>query len=86
MKMRKILKSIDGDNLQLWEKLRKGDELHETFHEIEEMSRRLREARHREIEEISTIANELRNRGDVGGAAARLESLASRYRDSIEMR
>ena len=85
-KMKKLLLSIDGDHLQLWAKLRKGDELHETFREFEEMLRRLRESRHVDLEEIEAIAASLRGADTAGDAAARLAKIAERYRESVEMR
>lgn len=85
-KMKKLLAGIDGDHLQLWAKLRKGDELHDTFRELEEMLRRLRESRHAEIAELEAIAAALRGAGGAPEQAARLEKLVSRYRDSVEMR
>jgi hypothetical protein len=86
VKIRKLLARIDGEHLQLWGKLRKGDELHETFRDMEEMLRRLREARHRDIEELETIAAALRSASKDADAAAQIERVAARFRESIEMR
>ncbi len=86
VKMKKLLLSIDGDHLQLWAKLRKGDELLETFREFEEMLRRLRESRHGDVEELEAIAAALRDAGPAGDSAARLAKIAERYRESVEMR
>jgi hypothetical protein len=86
VKMKKLLSEIDGDHLQLWAKLRKGDELHETFRELEEMLRRLREARHEEIEELEEISTALRDAGFDTASVTRLEGIVSRYRSSIAMR
>jgi hypothetical protein len=85
-KMSKLLSKIDGNHLQLWAKLRKGDELHETFREFEEMLRRLRESRHGEIEELEAVVGALRAAGHDPASVAKLEELISRYRDSVEMR
>jgi len=85
VKIRKLLRSIDGEHLQLWGKLRKGDELAETFHEFEEMLRRLREARHQEIGELDAIAASLRQGGPAAEAATRVDKVALRYKESVEM-
>jgi hypothetical protein len=85
-KMKKLLADIDGDHLQLWAKLRKGDELLETFREFEEMLRRLRESRHSDIVELDAIAASLREGKPAGDAASRLQQVVSRYESSVEMR
>jgi hypothetical protein len=84
-KMKKLLSGIDGDHLQLWAKLRKGDELVDMFEQLDEMLRRLREARHVEIEEIETALAALRGAGASSESLAPLERVAARFRRSIEM-
>ncbi|HUT76937.1 MAG TPA: hypothetical protein VM285_04585 [Polyangia bacterium] len=83
-KMKKLLADIDGEHLQLWAKLRKGDELQDAFREIDEMLRRLRESRQGDIEEIESARAEIPGSG---GAAAteRLDRLVARYRASVRM-
>jgi len=49
-KIRKLFLEIDGDHLQLWAKLRKGDQLHDMFTAFDAMLRRLRESRRRDME------------------------------------
>jgi len=84
-KMKKLLSGIDGDHLQLWAKLRKGDELHDMFAQLEEMLRRLRESRHHEIEEIQAAVAALRGAGAPESSLAPLERIAESYRRSVEM-
>jgi hypothetical protein len=83
-KMRKLLAGIDGEHLQLWAKLRKGDELQDAFREIDEMLRRLRESRQGDIEEIEAARAELLEPGGAS-AAERLDRLVARYRASVRM-
>jgi hypothetical protein len=84
-KMKKLLSGIDGDHLQLWAKLRKGDELHDMFEQLEEMLRRLREARHHEIEELEAVVAALRSGGASGETIAVLARIEARFRKSVEM-
>jgi hypothetical protein len=84
-KMKKLLSGIDGDHLQLWARLRKGDELVDMFEQLEDTLRRLREARHGEIEEIEKALAALRGAGAPSGSLAPLERIAARFRSSIEM-
>jgi hypothetical protein len=83
-KMKKLLAEIDGDHLQLWAKLRKGDELHDMFEQLEAMLRRLREARHQEVAELEAAAAALRSAG-APDAIASLERISARFRKSVEM-
>jgi hypothetical protein len=83
-KMKKLLSDIDGEHLQLWAKLRKGDELQDAFREIDEMLRRLRESRQGDIEEIEAARAAITGPGDAA-ATERLERLVERYRASIRM-
>ena len=84
-KMKKLLSGIDGDHLQLWAKLRKGDELHDMFEQFEEMLRRLREARHHEVEEIEAAVAALRSGGASEASLASIERIAASFRRSVEM-
>jgi hypothetical protein len=84
-KMKRLLSEIEGDHLQLWAKLRKGDELHDMFAQLEEMLRRLREARHHDIEEIEAVVAALRGSGAPAAPLAALERMAEKFRRSIEM-
>jgi len=83
-KIRRLLSSIDGDHLQLWARLRKGDELIDVFQEFDDMVRRLREARHADVEELEAARAAL-ERGDEREALGRLTALAGRYRESVKM-
>ncbi len=86
-KLRKLFSSIDGDHLQLWAKLRKADELQETFVEFDEMLRRIREDRRRDMEILEEIAAELgpANHEQRTQALEKLDQLISRYKDSVKM-
>ena len=84
-KIRKLLSGIDGDHLQLWAKLRKGDELHEVFLEFDDMVQRLREARHQDVEELESIRGELEAAGASTGTLDRLNKLLDDYRNSVKM-
>jgi hypothetical protein len=84
-KMKRLLADIDGDHLQLWAKLRRGDELHDMFEQLEETLRRLREGRHRDIEEIESAIGALHAAGAPGAPLAALERIATRFRGSVEM-
>ncbi len=83
-KMKRLLGDIDGEHLQLWAKLRKGDELVDVFQEFDDMVRRLREARHTDIDELDAIS-EMIGQGDKDAAASRLAEMITRYRDSVHM-
>jgi sensor histidine kinase YesM len=83
-KIRKLLSKIDGDHLQLWAKLRKGDELVDVFREFDDMVRRLRESRHTDVEELEKIRDMLAS-NEVVPASEALQRLADHYRDSVRM-
>jgi len=84
-KLKRLLGSVDGTHLQLWEKLRKGDELHDVFEEFAAMLRRLREARHLDIQRLESIIASLEQRGVTGEAIESLRKMGDDYRDSIRM-
>jgi nitrogen fixation/metabolism regulation signal transduction histidine kinase len=85
-KMKKLFGEIDGEHLQLWAKLRRGDELQDAFRAFDDMVRRLRESRHEDIDELEAIVEELRSEASSGDRAARrLEELLQRYRGSVRM-
>lgn len=84
-KMKRLLKSIDGDHLQLWERLRKGDELQDTFAAFDEMVRRLRESRHRDIEVLEQVRAQLADPASAAAAISALDELVGRFKDSVKM-
>ncbi len=84
-KMKKLLAAIDGDHLQLWGRLRKGDELQDAFREIDEMLRRLRESRQADIEEVEAALAGIVAAGGAREAEERLKGLAERFRASVRM-
>jgi len=84
-KMKKLFSRIDGESLQLWEKLRKGDELHDVFEEFSAMLRRLRESRYLDIEKLEKVCAELEKEGVPQQACVPLQEIIERYRQSVEM-
>jgi len=84
-KMKKLFASVDGNHLQLWAKLRKGDELHDVFEEFDRMLRRIREHRHQDVEELEAIRSALEDVEAAQGARGRIEELIVRFRDSVKM-
>jgi hypothetical protein len=84
-KMRRIFPLINGDNLRLWDKLRKGDELQEVFEDLADMLARLREHRRKDTTELESISELLSegNRNDV--AIEKLNAIIARYRESVKM-
>jgi methyl-accepting chemotaxis protein len=84
-KMKRLLGDIDGDHLQLWEKLRKGDELQDAFEAFDAMVRRLREARHQDIETLEQIRAQLGQPATAAAASQILDELIERFRASVRM-
>lgn len=85
-KIKRLLSTVDGSRLQLFEKLRRGDELHDVFKEFGDMLRRLRESRHLEIEQIESTITQLQ-KSDVPEAHYQsLVAIVDRYKKSIEMK
>ncbi len=84
-KIRRLLSGIDGAHLQLWAKLRKGDELHQVFQEFDDMVQRLREARHQDVKELESIRGELLAGGASTETLERLDKLLDGYRSSVKM-
>jgi hypothetical protein len=84
-KMKRLLGDIDGDHLQLWEKLRKGDELQDAFEAFDAMVRRLRESRHQDIELLEQVRSQMSDPATAAAAAQALDELVERYRASVRM-
>lgn len=86
-KLRRLFSSIDGDHLQLWAKLRKADELQETFVEFDEMLRRIREDRRRDLAILEEIRTELSSvdADERDRAVEKIEQFINRYKDSVKM-
>jgi len=84
-KMKRLLGNIDGDHLQLWEKLRKGDELQDAFEAFDAMVRRLRESRHQDIEVLESVRSQLNDPAAAAAAAQALDELVARYKASVKM-
>jgi hypothetical protein len=85
-KMKRLLGNIDGDHLQLWEKLRKGDELQDTFAAFDAMVRRLRESRHQDIEALEQIRRQMQDPATAAAAGEALDGLVQRFKASVEMK
>ncbi len=84
-KMRRLFGTIDGDHLQLWAKLRKGDELQDAFSDFEAMLLRLRKHRHRDLEELAEARRLMAEEKNPDEAIELLDGLAERYKDSVKM-
>ncbi|MDD5307947.1 MAG: hypothetical protein PHU25_11555 [Deltaproteobacteria bacterium] len=84
-KMKKLFQTVDGAHLQMWARLRKGDELQDVFKEFDDMIRRLREHRRADVQELKTIQELVAEAPQAGEAVARLEKLAAGFSDSIKM-
>lgn len=81
-KMKKLFATIDGQHLQLYAKLRRGDELQDIFKEFDEMLRRLREHRHVDIKDLEEARALI---GDDAQAGRRIDEVLVRFRESIKM-
>ena len=85
-KMKKLFGDIDGANLQLWAKLRKGDQLHDVFVGFEDMLRRLRESRHEDLADLEPLIESLKSGGPDPEAIVKLERIVTKFQDSVKMR
>jgi hypothetical protein len=85
-KIRRLLAGIDGDRLQLWESLRKGDDLHEVFSEFSQMLERLRDSRYSDIELIEEVISDLESSGVPRNKYEPLIALIIKYKESIKMK
>lgn len=84
-KMRRIFRMINGDDLRLWEKLRKADELHEVFDEFGDMLSRLREHRRKDTEDLVAIRRAIEESGVSEGVTVKLDEIIKRYKESVKM-
>jgi nitrogen fixation/metabolism regulation signal transduction histidine kinase len=84
-KMRKIFGAINGSDLRLWDKLRRGDELQEAFEDFEAMLRRLREDRRNDIAALEDIRRTLEKSGGNEETVQNLRNIVERYRSSVKM-
>lgn len=84
-KLRKILASIDGKNLQLFARLRHADELQEVFVDFDNMFRRIREQRRDDIKELEAIRALVEKGADSEQALKKLDGLLKMYRSSVAM-
>lgn len=84
-KIKRLLGGVDGDHLQLFEKLRRGDELHDVFQEFSDMLRRLRESRHLDVEQLESILSDLHMANIQHDSLKKVAELIRRYKTSIKM-
>lgn len=84
-KMRKIFSTISGDNLRLWERLRKGDELKGAFDDLDDMLRRLRESRREDLKLLETVESKLREVETSEETVSGLSALIEKYKKSVKM-
>lgn len=81
-KIRKLSSDIDGDHLQVRGKLRKADELQETFVEFDEMLRRLRDSRRQDLQILERVLKRL---DSSSVDEPELTEMVRRYSKSIDM-
>lgn len=86
-KIRKLLGSVEGNNLQLEGSLRKGDELLELFESFNDMINRLRDYRKEEINQLSEVIDLLKEapeKGNINKAISNLEKLNDKIQISLK--
>ena len=84
-RMRKIFATINGDNLRLWERLRKGDELKEAFDDFDDMLRRLRESRREDVKLLEAAKKAIEDCGGDKEQIMRLKNMIENYKESVKM-
>ena len=84
-KMRRVFSSINGDNLRLWDKLRRGDEFQEAFDDFSDMLSRLRENRRQDIEVLEGIRKLAGEQGNQEEILQKIDALVDRYNSSVKM-
>jgi hypothetical protein len=84
-KMKRLFHGITGDRLQLFEQLRRGDELHDVFKEFDNMLRRLRESRHVDVEKIEAVVKSCEEKGLAGAQLKPLREIVKKYKASVKM-
>ncbi|MBN2802682.1 MAG: hypothetical protein JXR91_06285 [Deltaproteobacteria bacterium] len=84
-KIKKLLGTINDTHLQLYEHLRKGDELHDIYEEFNRMLVRLREGRDSDIKLIDELLNELENHSIPKEKIKPLEQMLERYFNSVKL-
>ncbi len=84
-KIKRLLANVDGEHLQLFENLRKGDELHDVFREFGDMLRRLRESRHLDVAQLEEVIQKLQAADIAEMERNVLKQIVDRYNQSISM-
>lgn len=84
-KIRKLFLNVDGDHLQLWAKLRKGDQLHDVFTAFDDMLRRLRESRRHDMEILESIINASSEEELSPSQQEKIKAILKKFSSSIEM-
>jgi len=82
-KIKRLLGSIDDKHLQLFERLRKGDELHDIYEEFNKMLIRLRDARKIDIDTINQIMNQIKLADTPKETLDSLQEIIHRYEKSV---
>jgi uncharacterized protein Yka (UPF0111/DUF47 family) len=86
-KIRKLLSNVDGGNLNLQGRLRKGDELVELFESFDDMIGRLRQYRQDEISQLSDLIELLKEspeKGNIKQALSNMEKLSDKLQLSLK--
>jgi hypothetical protein len=85
-KIRRLLNSIDGYNLQLWAKLRRDDELQQVFVDIDSMLRRIRQNRRSDLEVLEEVRKSYAEKESDKSKLETLDKLIEMYKKSVEMK
>ncbi|MBN2529523.1 MAG: hypothetical protein JXR76_24255 [Deltaproteobacteria bacterium] len=84
-KIKRLLSAVDANHLQLFEQLRRGDELHDVFREFTDMLRRLRESRHLDVERLESVIQTLEAAQIPKEKFQPMVEIVKQYKESIEM-
>lgn len=84
-KMKRLFSQVTGERMQLWEKLRKGDELHDIFYAFNDMLKRLRESRHMDTEKLESVVALLEEEGVSPDKLAPLKEISEKFKKSVAM-
>ncbi len=83
-KIQKLLSTVQGNNLQIEGRLRKGDELLELFQSFDDMIGRLRQYRQEEIASLTEVIDQLRQAPEKGNIKDNVSNL-EKLRDKLQL-
>lgn len=84
-KMKLLLRQVGDGKLNFHGKLRKGDELQDVFETFQDMTNKLKARQHGEVEQLAVALELARKSGASDDALARIESVLSEMRASLEL-